>query len=117
MLTIKEVSDQTEVTQSTIRYYEKEGVLPSFDRDANNVRSFTERDVELIQLVKCLRTIGMPMKEIRKQIHDLIDDESNVTPRDVLLAHHQKLLEQRALIDCYLRGIEEKLARNPKYRA
>ena len=34
---IKEVSEITNISQSKIRYYEKEGLLPDFNRDKNNI--------------------------------------------------------------------------------
>lgn len=38
---IKEVSKITNISQSKIRYYEKEGLLPEFKRDKNNIRVFS----------------------------------------------------------------------------
>ncbi|MGL4878738.1 MerR family transcriptional regulator [Paraclostridium dentum] len=109
---IKEISEITNVSQANIRYYEKEGLLPAFDRDKNNIRIFSEKDIELINLVKCLRTIGMPMKEIRKNVNLLIDKNSNLSTKDILLEHKIKLEDQIDLLKKYIDGINSKLDKN-----
>ena len=73
---IKEVSEITNISQSKIKYYEKEGLLYVFKRDKNNIRVFSEKDIELLNLIRCLRNIGMPVKEIRTNL-DILEDSSN----------------------------------------
>lgn len=112
MYQIKEVSEITQTPQSKIRYYEKEGVLPLFERDKNNVRVFSDKDVELISLVKCLRTIGMPMKEVKNNISLLLDKNSRLSAKDILIEHRDKLEEQRVLLKKYIDEIDLKLQNN-----
>ncbi|MGL5615896.1 MAG: MerR family transcriptional regulator [Sarcina sp.] len=112
MYQIKEISEITQIPQSKIRYYEKEGLLPPFERDKNNVRVFSDRDVELINLVKCLRTIGMPMREIRENVNLLLDKNSDLSARDILIEHRDKLEDQRTLLKKYIDEINLKLERN-----
>ncbi len=112
---IKEISEITKIPQSKIRYYEKEGVLPEFNRDKNNVRVFSDKDIELINLVKCLRNIGMPMKEIQKNVISLIDKNNKLSARDILEEHKDKLQEQIALLKKFIDEINLKLNENKKY--
>ncbi len=112
---IKEVSEITNVSQSKIRYYEKEGLLPDFNRDKNNIRVFSEKDIEIINLVKCLRNIGMPMKEIRNNINILIDKNSNLSAKDILVEHKIKLEGQIDLLKKYIDDINSKLDKNLKW--
>lgn len=66
MLTIKEVASRVGESEHTIRYYCKIGLFPFLVRDKNNVRKFTEEDLEGVQIVLCLRDTGMPLAEIKQ---------------------------------------------------
>ncbi|MGL4373259.1 MAG: MerR family DNA-binding transcriptional regulator, partial [Turicibacter sp.] len=44
--TIKQVSEKTNLSTHTIRFYEKEGLLPSVHRNELGNRSFTDTDLE-----------------------------------------------------------------------
>ncbi|MGL5633821.1 MAG: MerR family transcriptional regulator [Sarcina sp.] len=109
MYQIKEVSEITNIPQSKIRYYEKEGLLPTIQRNKNNIREFSIKDIEMINLVKCLRTIGMPMKDIKRNVNLLIDSNSTITTEEILLEHKNKLEDQRKLLKKYITEINRKL--------
>ncbi len=63
--TIGEVSRMTGLPVSTLRYYDKNGLLPPVGRSEGNIRLFGERDLEWIRLLECLKSTGMPLKDIR----------------------------------------------------
>lgn len=109
MYHIKEIAELTNVPQSKIRYYEKEGLLPSIKRDKNNIRVFTDKDIELINLVKCLRNIGMPLKEIKKNINLLMKKNTNLKKEDILIEHREKLETQKRLLQIYIDDINIKI--------
>ena len=54
MYTIKEVAAKVGESEHTIRYYCKEGLFPFLTRDKNNVRKFSEVDLEGVRIVLCL---------------------------------------------------------------
>ncbi|MGL5414293.1 MAG: MerR family transcriptional regulator [Clostridium sp.] len=105
---MKKVAQITEVTSSTIRYYETIGVLPKFKRNENNIRYFTEEDIELINLVKCLRRIGMPLSEVKENITKFLSDDKKTT-NEILIEHKEKLLKQIELLNFYIDEIDKKL--------
>ncbi|MDV8113918.1 MerR family transcriptional regulator [Paraclostridium bifermentans] len=102
---IKEVSEITNISQSKIRYYEKEGLLPEFKRDKNNIRVFSEKDIELLNLIRCLRNIGMSVKEIRTNLDILSDNKNNQLAINILMEHRSKLEEQRKILKNYIEKI------------
>ena len=102
---IKEVSEITNISQSKIRYYEKQGLLPEFRRDKNNIRLFSEKDIELLNLIRCLRNIGMSVKEIRTNLVILADSSNNQLAVDVLIQHRSKLEEQRKILKNHIEKI------------
>ncbi|HEY4432668.1 MAG TPA: MerR family transcriptional regulator [Paenibacillus sp.] len=53
-----------------MRYYEKEGLLPSIRRDEHGNRLFLQKDLDWMKLMTCFRATGMPISTL-KQIVDL----------------------------------------------
>ena len=44
-MTIKEVSEELGLTQDTLRYYEKVGMIPSVTRTEGGIRDYQENDI------------------------------------------------------------------------
>lgn len=94
----------------TLRYYEREGILPPVARTAGGHRQFTEGDIGTLGFLKCLRETGMPIEKLRRY-GELCRDASTFPDRIALLEEHaaaverdiEELLAQRA-------RLEEKLA-------
>ena len=61
-MTIAEVSKMYELSQDTIRYYERIGLLPSVNRKKNGIRDFTEEDCKWVEFIKCMRSAGLPIE-------------------------------------------------------
>ena len=66
--TIKDMSELTGLPASTLRYYDKQGLLPSLKRDMNNTRIFTEDDYRSLRLIECLKKSGLSIKDIKSFI-------------------------------------------------
>lgn len=67
-LSIGEISNKLSIAPSTLRYYEKEGLLPSVERTEGGIRVYTQKDVEWLKLIECLKKTKMPIKEIKQFI-------------------------------------------------
>ena len=67
---IKEAAERLGLPAHTIRYYEKEGLLPSLKRDEQGNRVFEPEDLKWIALMTCFRSTGMPVAAL-KQIVEL----------------------------------------------
>ena len=63
-MTIKEIEERTGMDRANIRFYEKEGLLFP-QRLANGYRDYTEHDVDILLRVKLLRSLHVPLDEIR----------------------------------------------------
>ena len=66
--TIKDVAKIFGLSIYTIRFYDKEGLLPFVSRNKSGNRVFTESDVNLIKTICCLKNTGMQIKDIKKYI-------------------------------------------------
>ncbi len=98
---IKAVTEATGLTSHTIRYYEKEGLLPPITRDKNGIRCFSDDNLYWLDLVICLKKTKMPTDQI-KQIVELsqIGDETIPERKAILKAHRDK-------IDAQIKELEE----------
>ena len=64
-MTIKEVGEQTGLTRSNIRFYEKEKLIEPSRNDKNGYRDYSEKDVENIKKIAFLRTLEISVEDIR----------------------------------------------------
>lgn len=62
---IREVSDETGLSLDTLRWYEREGLLPLVDRTPDGRRSYSPAALRFVRLVQALRRTGMPVAEVR----------------------------------------------------
>ena len=95
--TIKKVSEMTGLSIPTIRYYDKEGLLPDLQRKESGYRVFSDRDLEAIDLIGCFKESGLTIREIRHFM-------SLVRQGDVTLE------ERLAIFQTNVARLEEKLA-------
>lgn len=92
-MTIKEVEEQTGLTRSNIRFYEKEGLIKPLRKEGNGYRDYTEEDVEEIKKIACLRTVGITIEDIRR----LSQKETNL---------HEVLEKQKKVLEEQLSGLQ-----------
>ncbi len=108
--TIKEVATLFNISAHTIRYYEKEGLLPFVSRSKSGVRKFTESDIRIFATVCCLKNTGMPIKEISKYIDLVMKGASTIEEREkLLLAHRKEVVRQIEALKDNLKQIDLKI--------
>ncbi|MNO25154.1 HTH-type transcriptional regulator AdhR [compost metagenome] len=109
--TVKEVSGKTGVTTHTLRFYEKEGVLPPIDRNMNGDRMYTDFDIDMIETVQALRSTGLSLGEIKQYVELYQAGDSKLQERKSLLAHQKSKVEnQISLLIKTLEKINYKMA-------
>ena len=69
--TVGEMAQKLGVPTSTLRYYDKEGLLPFVERSSGGIRMFRENDFEWLQVIRCMKKAGMSIKDIRQYIEHL----------------------------------------------
>ncbi|MUT66973.1 MerR family transcriptional regulator [Paenibacillus sp. NEAU-GSW1] len=112
--TISEVAKRTNLSIYTIRYYDKEGLLPFLDR-RGGTRVFHENDIDWIDLICCLKNTGMPIKEIRTLIKHCTDHNAVLEKGiDILKRHKQNVEQQLKEMQCNLETIEYKIKYLPE---
>lgn len=71
-MTIKEVEEQTGLSRSNIRFYEKEKLIEPLRNDKNGYRDYSEKDIETIKKIAYLRTLEISIEDIRRIISEKV---------------------------------------------
>ncbi len=64
-MNIKEAQSCTGLKKANIRYYEQEGLLTPTRNTQNNYREYTDQDIEILNKIRFLRTLGFSIQDIR----------------------------------------------------
>lgn len=67
MYTIGQISEMFGIPISTLRYYDREGLFPNMQR-TSGIRRFTEKEIDILRMIECLKMSGLELKEIRQFI-------------------------------------------------
>ncbi len=96
---IGEVSEMLDISISTLRYYDKEGLLPLINRTSGNIRVFDEADIECLKMIECLKTTGMQIKDIKLFFEWCEEGDSTIEKRyNLFLKQKEKTEKQIALL-------------------
>jgi len=107
---ISEVAAVTGLTQDTLRWYEREGMIPTIARGSDRRRRYSERDVRLIELLVKLRTTGMPTSDMQRFAVLLAGGaETHGRRLSLLLEHRERILAQQARLDDALAALDTKV--------
>lgn len=93
--TIKQVSEITGIPASTLRYYEKEQLLPEVERSLAGIRVYTEHDLEWISIITCLKNTDMPIKSIKKFVTLCALGDTTLEDRRQMVLVHKQTVEAR----------------------
>ena len=93
--TVGEMARRLGVPASTIRYYDKEGLLPFVGRSSGGIRVFTEKDFEWLRIIECLKKTGMSLKDIREYIELAMQGDETIARRLELFRKQRTVLETR----------------------
>lgn len=87
---INEVSNKFGLSIHTLRYYDKEGLMPFIGRDKSGNRVFTETDLNWLTMVCCLKDTGMSIKEIKQYADWCMKGTQTIDERKAMLVNHRK---------------------------
>lgn len=93
--TIGEVAKKMNVAPSTLRYYDKEGLLPFIQRHENGIRFFTEKDFEILSVIHCLKQTGISIKDIKRYIDMIGEGDKSIDARLELFRKEKESVENK----------------------
>ena len=109
-MTISEVSRKYNITADTIRYYEKEGLIPAVPRDKNGIRDFDENSCGWIEFIKCMRSAGLEIETLKRYVSLFRQGTATVKERKILLIEQrEKLLKKQENIKATLDRLNYKI--------
>ena len=104
-MTISEVSKKYGISQDTLRYYERIGVIPPVHRTGSGLRDYTEEDCGWVELAGCMRSAGLPLEALTEYVRLCQEGDSTSPDRRRLL------LEQKDILSKQLKAIQETMER------
>ena len=101
--TIKEVSHMMSISTTTLRYYDKEGLLPYITRRESGYRVFSDSDVSMLHIIHCLKKSGLSIKDIKKFIDYVQQGDDSLEER------YQLFLDQREQVKAQIADLHKVL--------
>lgn len=89
---ITEVSKKFNLSQDTLRYYEKIGLIPPINRNKSGVRDYTEEDCNWIEFIKCMRGAGLPIEVLIEYVGLFQQGDITFDARKELLIEQRNIL-------------------------
>lgn len=90
---IGQVAKQFNLSVSTLRYYDKEGLFPALERNSG-IRRFSEQDLETLRVIECLKKSGLEIKTIRQFMQWCVLGSETYQQRHQLFLAQQKKVEE-----------------------
>lgn len=109
---IKEVSEKYNISQDTLRYNERVGMIPPVTRTSRGIRDYQKEDLDWVELAFCMRRAGLSVEIVIEYVKLFQEGDTTIPARLQLLTDQKEaLLEQRKQIDATLGQLDYKIAR------
>ena len=93
--TVSEMAKLLNIPPSTLRYYDREGLLPFVERSESGIRVFKEEDYGWLKIISCLKSAGMTLKNIRRYIEMAMKGDETVDARLQLLVEQREQIQNQ----------------------
>lgn len=93
MYTIGQVSEMFNIPISTLRYYDKEGLFPNLER-SSGIRRFSEKEIEALRIIECLKKTGMEIKDIKQFMEWCAEGSSTYSVRRDFFLRRKEIVEE-----------------------
>ena len=94
-MTIKEVSEKYNISQDTLRYYERIGMIPAINRTPGGIRNYEESDLGWVELAICMRSAGLPIEALIEYVKLYQQGDATFAARLQLLQEQRESLEEQ----------------------
>lgn len=111
-MTITEVSNKYDLTQDTLRYYERIGLIPNVNRKQSGIRDYTDEDCRWVEFIKCMRSAGLPIEVLIEYVALFQRGDSTIEARkDLLVEQRRQLIARINDMNQTLERLEYKISR------
>ena len=109
-MTIAEVSKKFGLSQDTLRYYERIGLIPAIKRNASGFRNYDEQDCNRIEFIMCMRSAGLPIEALIEYMHlQSLGDHTISARKEILMQQRDELAERVAEMQKTLDRLNRKI--------
>ena len=114
-MTIKEVSEKFGISQDTLRYYERVGLIPPVTRTSSGNRDYQESDLGWVENAVCMRNAGVPIESLIEYVKLYqMGDTTFEARRQLLQEQYDALQEQKEQIEATMKRLAYKVSRYEK---
>ncbi|UZN41634.1 MerR family transcriptional regulator [Lactobacillus sp. IBH004] len=96
-MTINEISKKFSLSKDTLRYWEKEKLIPTVKRDKNGYRVYDTKEQNWVFYIMVLRKAGMSIKKLKKFVNLYMKDSSTAKIRKHLLIVQRSQLNKEII--------------------
>lgn len=109
---ITEVSKKYNISQDTLRYYEKVGMIPPVTRNSAGIRDYQEADCQWVELAKCMRAAGLSVEAMAFYVKLALEGDYTIPERmNILIEQKKILIEQQKQIQDNIDKLNYKISR------
>ena len=104
---ISEVSEKYGLTQDTLRYYERIGLIPAVKRSPNGIREYDDYSCGWIEFIHCMRKAGIQVEVLIEYVQLYQQGPDTKEARKELLQEEYRRLDERVV---ELQALKDSLA-------
>lgn len=109
--TIGQAAARMGVSVPTLRYYDKEGLLPFVEKKPNGIRVFKDEDFEWLAVINCMKNTGTPIKDIKHYIDLCMRGDDTLRERLAIFQRRKAVVQQQMEeLSRLMKAIEHKIA-------
>jgi len=111
-MAIAEVSKKFDISQDTLRYYERIGLIPRVNRNKSGIRDYTEDDCRWVEFIKCMRSAGLSIEVLIEYVALFQQgDETTGARKELLVEQRKQLIIRMEDMKKTLERLDDKIAR------
>ncbi|MHA6528751.1 MerR family transcriptional regulator [Paenibacillus sp. BAC0078] len=111
-MAIKQVSERFNISQDTLRYYERIGLIPHVNRNKSGNREYSEEDCNWVEFIICMRNAGLSIEVLIEYLELLQQgDETAEARKDLLIEERKQLISRMEVMKKTLERLETKITR------
>ena len=92
---IGEVASKLNIPASTLRYYDREGLLSNVKRSNGGIRVFSDVEIDILRIVECLKTTGMQIKDIKQFLDWCLEGRKTLQKRRDMFYERREVVKKQ----------------------
>jgi len=100
---IGDVANMLNIPASTLRYYDREGLLSNMKRSSGGIRVFSELEIGTLKMIDCLKASGMQIKDIKQFLDWCQEGDATLQQR------RDMFYERRAVVEKQIEELQKTL--------